>query len=836
MQTNRFRIAEIVSILHAQRISGRSTDSVISHLLTDSRRLSGPEGCLFFALESACNDGHRYIGELYKKGVRHFVVQHIPDNVTDKTDADFLVVENTLDALQQLAAAHRKRFTIPVTGITGSNGKTIVKEWLAYLLADDKKVVKSPKSYNSQIGVPLSVWEMQPNDDIAIFEAGLSQPGEMQRNQVVIQPTVGIFTNVGAAHDEHFANRAQKIEEKLTLFTGVQQLIYCADHADIAQQIACHPALQNIPAFTWGTAKECTLQWTGTVIKDGKATLTAMYRKEPLTLLIPFPDKASIENAMHCWAFMLLMNYPQTVIAERMQTLPVIEMRMELKEAINNCSVINDSYNSDYNALQIAVDFLNQQQQHEKKTVILSDILQSGRKDNELYAEIARLLEAKNVHRLIGIGRAISKQAGKFTMDKSFFPDTESFLCNFPFSNFRDETILLKGARAFAFEKIDRALQQKAHKTVLEINLNAIAHNLHYFRSKLAPGVRLMVMVKAFSYGSGSFEIANLLQFHQVNYLAVAYADEGVELRKAGIRTPIMVMNPEEQSLDKMMEYHLEPEIYSLRTWQLLQKHLKNSRTPSHAIAVHIKLDTGMHRLGFEDKDLPQLLQELKKISQAAGEQPAVRIASVFSHLAASDNPQMDKFTHRQIVTFRRMSNQVKAACNYPVCCHLLNSAGISRFPDAQFDMVRLGIGLYGIGADEAEQQQLQNVSALKTVISQIKQLAPGDTVGYNRNHKVMRDMCIGIIPIGYADGLQRKFGNGKGKVWVNGKWAPVIGNVCMDMCMIDLTGIAAQENDEVIVFGDRQPVTEIAQTLETIPYEILTGVSRRVKRIYYQK
>ncbi len=523
---------------------------------------------------------------------------------------------------------------------------------------------------------------------------------------------------------------------------------------------------------------------------------------------------------------MLLLGYPQAVIAARMQTLPVVEMRMELKEAINNCSVINDSYSSDYNSLQIAVDFLNQQQQHAKKTVILSDILQSGRDENELYADVGRLLQSKGIERVIGIGPVIAKHADKFCIKKRCYPDTETFLKEHDFSRFHDETILLKGARTFAFERIDKALQQKAHETILEINLNALAHNLNYYRAKLSPGVKIMAMVKAFSYGSGSFEIANLLQFRQADYLAVAYADEGVELRKAGIRMPIMVMNPEEQSLDKMIDYHLEPEVYSFRVLHLLRDKLKQR---GQQAAAHLKLDTGMHRLGFDESDMPQLLAELKKLTE-------VKVASVFSHLAASDNAQYDKFTNRQIAAFRHMSSQIKSACPYPVLCHILNSAGISRFPEARFDMVRLGIGLYGIGADSEEQLLLQNVSSLRTVISQIKHVPAGDTVGYNRSHMVTSNSTIGIIPIGYADGLSRRFGNGRGRVFVNGQPAAVIGNVCMDMCMIDITGIQAAENDDVIIFGDIQPIGEVAALLETIPYEVLTGISRRVKRIYYQE
>ncbi|MDR2358311.1 MAG: bifunctional UDP-N-acetylmuramoyl-tripeptide:D-alanyl-D-alanine ligase/alanine racemase [Prevotellaceae bacterium] len=830
-------ISKIVSILNAQRIPEHAGDAEISCLLTGARHLPAMEGCLFFALKNAGYDGHNCIEELYNKGVRHFVVQYIPEKMKDRTDACFLLVENTLEALRQLAAEHRKQFTVPVAGIAGDNGNTTVKEWLAYLLAADRKVVESPKSYYHPAGVPLAVWEMQPGDGIAIFEAERSKPGDMQRNREVIQPTVGVFTGVDEVFNGHFTTREQKIEEDMQLFTGVKTLIYCADHADIRQQVANHPALKEVPAFTWGTARGSTLRRQDTVIQNGNATLTATYKKEQLAITIPFTGKAAIENAMHCWAFMLLMKYPPKVIAKRMQTLPAVGIRMELKEAINNCSLISDGYPSGFQSLQMAVDFLNRQQQHAKKTVILLDFPPGrGYGENEWYAAIAQLLEANNVSRIIGIGQAVAQHAGEFTIEKKFFPDAESFLNNFPLSGFHDETILLKGVQTAAFEKIGSALQQKTYKTKLEINLDAIAHNLDYFRSKLTPGVRLMAMVKAFSYGSGSIEIAGLLQSRQVDYLGVASIDEGVKLRKAGIQTPVMVINPEEQHFGKMIAFQLEPEIYNLRTWRALLEYINSRTSPAPPMSVHIKLDTGMHRLGFEENDMPQLLEELKKIRQNGDGQPAVRIASVFSHLAASDNPQLDRFTHRQIVTFKRMAQQVQAACGYPVYRHLLNSAGISRFPEAQFDMVRLGIGLYGIGANETEQQCLKNISVLKTVISQIKQLPAGETVGYNRNHKVTREMRIGVIPIGYADGLPRKFGNGKGSVQVNEKQAPVIGNVCMDMCMIDLAGIMAQENDEVIIFGGTQPVTDVAKALETIPYEVFTNISQRVNRIYYQE
>jgi alanine racemase len=824
----KFTIKEAAECMGAQPASSNAGSATVRSLLTDSRTLADADGCLFFALTSARNDGHRYVEMLYQRGVRHFVVQRISEAMRDKSDADFLLVPDTLDALQQLAAACRQRFTIPVVGITGSNGKTIVKEWLAWLLEGDRQVVKSPKSYNSQIGVPLSVWQMQEGDEVAIFEAGISQPGEMERIERIIRPTIGIFTNIGTAHDAYFSDRRQKINEKLNLFVRAQTLIYCADQREVADAVAGHERLTHLKKVTWGQAAGCDLQLLSTIVRDGETLLEARYRNETCRIVIPMTDRASVENAMHCWLFMLLEKMPQAVIAERMRRLPVIEMRMELKEAINHCAVINDSYSSDFHSLQVAVEFLCRQPSA-RKTVILSDILQSGQDEQTLYADVARLLQTKGVHRLIGIGEGISRHAEAFGMEAFFFPDTDTFLQRFPFSRFRDESILLKGARIFAFEKIDRALQQKTHETVLEINLNALVDNLNHYRAKVRPGVRLMAMVKAFSYGSGSYEIASLLQFHRVDYLAVAYVDEGVELRKAGITMPVMVMNPERQSLDPLFAYNLEPEIYSFRLLQMWRSRLEQ-QAGKPAPAVHIKLDTGMHRLGFEEREAEALCRALQELREAG---VAFRVASVFSHLSGSDNPSLDAWTHRQIDAFRRMSRQVQQVFDYPVYAHILNSAGITRFPDAQFDMVRLGIGLYGVGVDEEEQQYLQPVSTLKTVISQIKQIPAGDAVGYDRRYVATQEMRVGTIAIGYADGLLRRFGNGRGTVFVNGRPAPVIGNICMDMCMIDLTGIDAQENDEVIIFGARPTITDVARTLETIPYEVLTGISRRVKRVY---
>jgi alanine racemase len=823
-------ITEIAIICKGKFIGNPENNSIVFDLLTDSRKITSVEHCLFFALVSKRNDGHKYIPELYQKGIRSFVISILPDDISVYPDASFILVKDTLKALQLISASHRKQFEIPVIGITGSNGKTIVKEWLDQLMCEDIRIVKNPKSYNSQIGVPLSVWQMKAEHELAIFEAGISEPDEMDKLQAIILPTIGIFTNIGHAHDENFIHNAQKIAEKLKLFTKVKILIYCVDYLEIKELILKSEMLRSIPSFSWSRKTKADLSIQHIEKNSKKTIISAIYKNEEINIEIPFTDEASIENAIHCWAVLLYLKYSNELISQRMRLLHPIAMRLELKEGINNCSIINDSYSSDINSLGIAIDFLNQQKQHKKKTIILSDILQSGREDKDLYREIAELLEKKDVSRMIGIGSAISKQADKFKIEKEFYPTTDEFLRNFLFSDFKNETILLKGARIFEFEKISQALQQKAHETVLEINLNAIVHNLNYYRSKIKPETKLMAMVKAFSYGSGSFEIANTLQFHHVDYLAVAYADEGVELRKAGITLPIMVMNPDEQSFDTILRFNLEPEIYSLRVYSLLEEiieqHISNKQ---QMVNIHIKLDTGMHRLGFCKNDLPELIARINKNSQ-------IRIQSVFSHLAAAENNIYDNFTIQQIELFTEMSKILTEGIGYSVIRHILNSAGIVRFPNAQFEMARLGIGLYGIASAGIEQKELQNVGELKTIISQIKQIPENDTVGYGRNWRATHNMNIAIIPIGYADGLNRKLGNGKGKVLINNKFAPIIGNICMDMCMIDISAISAKENDEVIIFGEDYPITNIAEELETIPYEILTGISARVKRVYFQE
>ncbi len=825
-----FHISQITSIVKGTLESKRSDDLMIRHLLIDSRKLIQAEACLFIALKSAKNDGHNYILPLYERGVRNFLVEQIPAEMNDKADVNFIVVKDTLAAMQAIAAAHRMQFEIPVVGITGSNGKTIVKEWLAALLQVDKNVVFSPKSYNSQVGVPLSVWEMNADNEIAVFEAGISEPGEMDKLQVILKPTIGIFTNIGSAHDEYFLNRTQKIAEKLKLFTKVNLLIYCLDMSELSERIAGIESFRDVRLFAWSEKnQDADLYIEHTEIQRNSTVLNARFQEQEICLRIPFSDRASIENCTHCWAFMLSQGYANDEIQKRIILLNPVEMRMELKDGVNNCSLINDSYSSDYNSLMIAINFLTQQQQHQKKTIILSDILQSGQNEVDLYQSIANVLDSKGIHHLIGIGPSISRQAKLFPVDSKFYPNTEAFLDDMHLADFQNETILLKGARVFQFEKINKILQQKAHATVLDVNMNAFEHNLNYYRSKLHPNTKIMAMVKAFSYGSGSFEIANFLEFHNVDYVAVAYADEGVELRRSGIKLPIMVMNPEEQGMEEVLRNKLEPEIFSLRMLHLLQSELEQIGN-EHTVNIHLKLDTGMHRLGFEEQDIDELIEQLKQY-------PTIYIRSIFSHLAASDNADFDDFTKEQISRFERMSSRIKQA--FPeqnILCHIANSSAISRFPEAQMDMVRLGIGLYGISSNSQEQQHLQNVSTLKTVLSQIKRVKTLETVGYNRQYKAMSDRIIGLIPIGYADGLSRRAGNERANVWINGYLAPIIGNVCMDMCMIDITDIPAKENDEVIIFGNEHPIQHLANAMETIPYEVLTSVSRRVKRVYHQE
>ena len=804
--------------------------AIINWLLTDSRALSFPEETLFFAIKTTRNDGHKYIEELYRKGVRNFVISAHPPPKSEISfsleGANLIIVENPLTALQQLAVYHRNQFDIPVIGITGSNGKTVVKEWLYQLLNSNYKITRSPRSYNSQIGVPLSVWQMNKNTEIGIFEAGISFPDEMDKLEPIIKPTIGIFTNIGETHQENFTSLKEKCLEKLKLFAHSEVLIYCTDNKLIDICVA-QSGYEN-KKITWGKTKNSDIQVIE-IKKDIRDTeISCLYRKNQFRYKISFTDDASIENSLNCLALMLYLKIDIQTIQARMIELQPVAMRLEVKPGINNCIIINDSYNSDLGSLSIVLDFLQQQasDKNSRKTLILSDILQSGQSSSELYKTVATLVKNKGIQQFIGIGKEISAHKKLFqSVENHFFETTEEFLQQLSTFNFQLSTILLKGSRHFQFERISESLELVAHQTILEVNLSALIHNFNYFRSYLKSETKTICMVKAHAYGSGAVEISRTLQHNKCDYLAVAFADEGAELRREGIHIPIMVMNPEPHSFGVIFAENLEPEIYSFGLLKSFMKEAEKQGIIDYP--VHIKIDTGMHRLGFDANDIDKLINLLKK-------QNSVKIRSVFSHLAGADDAKFDDFTKIQIIEFERIHRKISDAFEHHILKHILNSAGIERFPEYQFDMVRLGIGHYGISA--VNQQKVQNVCTLKTTILQIKNVLAGETVGYSRKGNIQKDSRIAVLPIGYADGYNRRLSNGVGKVLINGKFAPIIGNICMDLTMVDVTNIDAKEGDIVEIFGNNLSILDVSNWLSTIPYEILTNISRRVKRVYFQE
>lgn len=812
-----YTIQHIASIIKAS--TNHFYDADIQHLLIDSRKIIFPETSLFFALHSNRRDGHTFIQEVYERGVRNFVIDSNFD-ASNFSQANFLKVENTLQALQALSAHHRSQFNIPVIGITGSNGKTIVKEWLYQLLSNDYTIVRNPRSYNSQIGVPLSVWQMNKQHTLGIFEAGISTVHEMEHLQKIIQPTIGVLTNIGNAHDEGFINTTQKIEEKIKLFSNTQYTI--AREVDVTEQTGFK---------TWGTDKECTFVLQSIDKHKTETVVSILFQHELKVFTIPFIDIASIENTITCICVMLQLNYSTEIIQQRIQKLQPVEMRMQLKKAINNCSVLNDSYSNDISSLSIALDYLKQQSGNNATTVILSDILQSGLQDEVLYKQVAAELQQRNIHRLIAIGEQLHQHQESFVAtvpQTGFYLTVEDFLAQTTTHHFKDEFILLKGARVFAFERISKWLEQKVHQTVMEINLSAMVHNLKAYQNYLQPATKLMAMVKAFSYGSGSAEVARLLQFHKVDYLAVAYADEGVELRKADISLPIMVMNVDEAGFDALIEYNLEPEIYSFSIYQSFHHYLEKQGIVQ--FPIHLKLNTGMNRLGFDEPDVQLIAGLLKQYN-------TMFVKSVFSHLTSSELAEHDDFTKQQATSFINSCAFLENHLGYSFIKHIANTAGIFRHPNLQMDMVRLGIGLYGVDSANGKDIHLQTVATLKTTIAQIRTVKAGDTIGYNRKGIVTKDSKIATIRIGYADGFSRKMSNGVGSVYVNNQLAKVIGNVCMDMVMIDITDIEnVNEGDVVEIFGSNLPVQQVAQCCGTISYEIMTSVSQRVKRIYIEE
>ena len=828
---------EITSILKGAGAHVCSDGYDIDQLLTDSRRSGDPARCLFFAIPTKRNTGSRYVYDLYLRGVRNFVV---PNDASEEhlqqfslcTGANFWFVKDVVLALQQIVAARRAQYSIPVVGITGSNGKTIVKDWIMQMVSDDCKTVSSPRSYNSQIGVPLSVWQINETDELAVFEAGISEPGEMDRLREVINPTIGIFTNIGQAHDENFLTRNQKIAEKLQLFIHCQTLIYCADHKDIHSAVSAQEAFRSTRRYTWGQGADNPVQLLSVTTHDTSTAISLLREGNPLQVEIPFTDRASIENALHCVTLLCLLGYDNDTIARRCLRLTPVAMRLEMNEALNNSLLVNDSYSLDLDSLAIALDYVQQEHQHRNKSLIISDILQSGLPEPDLYAQVAALVASHGIGRFVGIGDALGRNKALFSgLDAEFYTTTEDFIRSFDIDRFNDETILLKGARRFHFENIARLLQRRSHQTIMEVNLDNLVSNLNYYRSLIRPQTRLMAMVKAASYGAGKAEVASTLQYNRVDYLTVAYSDEGVDLRRNGITLPIMVMNPEEESFADIIRYRLEPDIYSFRILDLFSDTVRLIGSRNTPVPVHIELDTGMHRLGFSQSDLSELVTRFS--------QPDCPLAvrSIFSHLACADDPEMDDFTRMQLDRFSQWANSLRNALRRSdILLHILNSSGIERFPEAQMDMVRLGIGLYGLSPQPAVQSHLKPVSTLKTRISQLKDIPQGDSVGYNRGWVAQRPSRIAIASIGYADGLNRHLGRGNGQVLVAGQQVPIIGNICMDMCFLDVTGVDCAEGDEVTIFGDATLLQQIAQAAGTIPYEILTSVSPRVKRIYYQE
>ncbi len=820
----KYTISEIIKALGLK--STKITESTITILLTDSRKISKPEETLFFAIQSKTNDGHLYIQDLYIQGVRNFVVSSKRPEWSKLSNANFLVVKDPLMALQKLATYHRQKFQMPVIGITGSNGKTIVKEWLYHLLQSDYNIVRSPRSYNSQTGVPLSVWQLDQSATLGIFEAGISMPDEMEHLESIIHPTIGVFTKLGEAHQENFASLQQKCKEKLELFINSEVIIYNEDNAVLTRCV--EDMAMSHKTFTWSFKnRENPLYISSVKTEDNKTTIYYSFLGFETSLEIPFIDGASIENAISSLATLLYLRILPEEIKERMAKLEPVAMRLDVREGKNGCILINDTYNSDFNSIKIALEFQNQRKVDAslKKTLILSDIFQSGLLPKTLYRKVSEIIEQNNIDKIIGVGKDISQFSSFFSMEKQFFVTTEDFIKSQIWKEFKNELILVKGSRSFHFEKIIALLEKRVHETVLEVNLDALVHNFNFYKSKVASNVKLISMVKANGYGAGATEIAKTLQYHRCGYLAVAIASEGVALRNEGINMPIIILNSETYGFEELFHYNLEPEVYNFRILKAFIKEAESRGVTNYPI--HIKLDTGMHRLGFVRNDIPELIDILRK-------QKSLYVVSTFSHLAASESWVFDDFTEKQIEIFEELSLQIENELNYSISRHILNSAGIERFPDKQFNMVRLGIGLYGVSASGV--RGLRNVCTLKTTILQIKTLKVNDTVGYGLKEKLDHDAQIATIRIGYADGLSRQFGNRKGRVLINGEFAPIIGDVCMDLCMVDVSNINAKEGDTVIVFGEDLSVIDLAKSIGTIPYEILTSVSPRVKRVYIKE
>ncbi len=822
MKPGNYTLQDISRIVEGDLI-GNSDPQEIIYLIIDSRKIVFPKNSIFFAIHGPQHDGHQYLNDAIKAGVRNFIISNKKNISNTPPDCRFIVVNDTLAALQKLAGHHRRLFHIPLVGITGSNGKTIVKDWLSQVLSIQYNVCKSPKSYNSQVGVPLSVWNLHTENEIGIFEAGISQKGEMQRLETIIQPQIGIFTNIGTAHEENFSSMEEKIREKLLLFQHADTIILRNDSPLVESESRKIYSSKNI--VSWGRTEQSRFKCS-TIEKSGDTEIYLTDGDTNYTFTIPFADPASVENAVHVFVAAIILKADMAIITEQMKWLSKVNMRLSFKTGKNNCFIIDDTYSNDLDSLKIAIDSLTNLAQYPKKTIILSDIAQSKTKKEDLYKEVAQILQQKKIDKVIGIGEEINQYQSFFKGDLHFFKNADTLVHHLHDIHFNNEAILIKGARSFGLEKIVTRLENKVHDTVLEVNLNAMVNNLNYYRSHIPAGTKIMAMVKASGYGTGTHEIAHVLNFHHVDYLSVAYTDEGIELRNRGIELPIMVMNAEATSYELLIEKKLEPVIYNFEYLLQLTDHKQNG---GNIPPIHLEIDTGMHRLGFDVEKIDELIALLKK-------ERGVEIKSIFSHLAASDEPDMDPFTIEQLNLFKEIAGRIEKELGIKVIKHIANSAGASRFNEAAFDMIRLGVGLYGVGSNESEQAKLQPVVQLFSTITQITSIKKGSSVGYGRSYIAEKDMKIATVPIGYADGYRRSLGNGKGKMFVNGIPAHVIGRVCMDMTMIDITGIEAEIGDQVEIIGENHPIGIFAKSIDTIPYEVLTSISQRVRRVYTQE
>lgn len=801
-------------------VHGDGYDPVIEHLVIDSRKPLPEEGALFIALKGDRHDGHRYLPELVDRGLQCALV-------SDGTSAVPLTlrVPDTLDALQRLAGWHRAHHQLPVVGITGSNGKTVVKEWLYQLLRADEHIVRSPGSWNSQVGVPLSVWEIRPEHTLGIFEAGISQPGEMARLKAVVRPTIGVFTNIGPAHGANFGSDLEKALEKARLFKDAEALVYCADHGVIAEAIDQTQLDQRVALRAWSRERAAWLHVVREETVPHGKRITCINDSTEFTFEIPFADHASLENALHCVTLLLHLGMDTRRIAERMPLLQPVAMRLEVLEGRNGITLINDAYSNDLASLTVALEHLDVVGRGRPRAVVISDIVGSGEDRDALYQRMAALLRRAGADRVLTVGTELAARTDLFEGRATHYTDAQDLIRRCDPAELAGHAVLIKGARGFTLEQVVHRWQRQVHGTVLEIDLEAIRHNLNHYRAQLSGGTKVMAMVKAFGYGSGALELARLFAHEQVHYLGVAYADEGIELRQQGIQLPILVMNPEPVPFEVLDRYRLEAEVYDERS---LLDAADHARLFPAMPPVHLKLDTGMHRLGFMPAELPRLLHLLR-------EHPHLRVASVLSHLAASEDPAHDAFTRQQIAQFTAMADAIDATLGYRPFRHMANSAAVRRFPEARFDLVRLGIGLHGIGSDSAETAQLLPTASLRTPIAQLRQVPVGDSVSYGRRWVAQRPSIIATVPLGYADGLSRRLGNGVGRLWVHGSAAPIVGSVCMDMCMLDVTDIPCQIGDMAYLFNTEHPVTEVARDLGTIPYEVLTGIAQRVKRVHLQ-